>query len=181
MKLGLFCQIVSVIAFISSSSAIMTQPSHAQSQKFFCGMSDGIPATMVRTSRGNIPMIRWVDTFFSPPWTPQQRCREISNRFQHFYNNGTLNFLRSGKLRGQPVLCVASENGGPCLRNGVLVTLKPNSNPQDTLQLLLDYRGGSSGGFIELNGGGNRNNRVISSNNAAYFNVKRFLADAERS
>ncbi|WP_446367025.1 COP23 domain-containing protein [Coleofasciculus chthonoplastes] len=32
------------------------------------------PTTIFRTSRGNIPVIRWVDQSFPPPWTPARRC-----------------------------------------------------------------------------------------------------------
>lgn len=178
MKINLLTQILSIIAFTLSYGATFTQPSSAQSKKFFCGMSRGVPATLVRTSRGNLPIIRWVDAAFPPPWTPEQRCEEISARFQRFYDNGTLNFLRAGKHRRQPVLCVASEKGGSCLRDGVLVTLKPDRNPQETLQILLDYRGGSSpAGILELSG-----STVVSSvNNAAYLDVKKFIAEAEGS
>ena len=192
MKLGLFSQILSVIALTLSYGATITQVSYAQSNKFFCGMSEDVPVTLVRTSRGNIPMIRWVDTYFQPPWTPRQRCEEISFRFQRFYDNGTLNFLRAGKLGSQNVLCVASQQDGPCLHNGILVTLKPDANPQDTLQRLLDYRSASGSGHIDLGGSGVTRSTVDSyvpktgqsmprspiarKAYPAYFNIKKFIA-----
>ncbi|MDF5720332.1 MAG: COP23 domain-containing protein [Rhizonema sp. PD37] len=179
MKLGLFAKIISVIGLTLGSNFTVTELSYAQSNqssKFFCGMSRGVPATLVRTSRGNIPMVRWVDTAFPKPWTPEQRCEEISGRFQRFYQNGTLNFLRAGMLRNQPVLCVASEKGGPCLPDGVLVTLKPKANPQETLEQLLDYRGGSSNGIVELSG---NSKFVYSVNDAAYLSVEKILAQME--
>ncbi|PMB00582.1 hypothetical protein CEN50_02630 [Fischerella thermalis CCMEE 5268] len=185
MKLSVFTQILSIAALTLSSTASITQPSHAQTSKFFCGMSRGVPATLVRTSRGNIPIIRWVDEAFPPPWTPEKRCEEISSRFQRFYDNGTLNFLRAGKLRSQPVLCVASEKNGPCLANGVLVTLKPDRNPRETLQRLLDYRGGSGGVSIDLSGFGTNNNNnsavVTGGDDTAYVDVKKWINEAESS
>ncbi|NJM72712.1 MAG: hypothetical protein HC862_22640 [Scytonema sp. RU_4_4] len=201
MKLSLFAHILSAIsrrldatriahkstalyaiAFTITSTATLTQPSYAQNQaqnqKFFCGMSRGIPATLVHTSRGNIPMIRWVDAGFTPPWTPERRCEDISDRFQRFYDNGTLNFLRAGKSERQPVLCVASEKGGPCLPDGVLLTLKPGQNPQDVLQQLQYGRSGSSPGVIELSG--NSSKAVIySEKDAAYLDVQKLLSGIE--
>jgi Circadian oscillating protein COP23 len=180
MKFGLFIPTLGTIALALSSTAITVQPSYAQSSKFSCGMSGGVPATLVRTSRGKIPIIRWVDNAFPPPWTPQQRCEEISARFERFYDNGTLNFLRAGKLSNQPVLCVASYKGGSCLPNGVLVTLKAGTNAPLTLQRLLDRQGLGGGRPIELSGG-NSNELLSYEKEAAYLNVAKFISEAESS
>jgi hypothetical protein len=194
MKLSLFAQILGAIArqgaglcaiaFTISSTASLSQPSYAQNQKFFCGMSRGVPATLVHTSRGNIPMIRWVDAGFAPPWSPERRCEDISARFQRFYDNGTLNFLRTGRSERQPVLCVASEKGGPCLPDGVLLTLKSDRNPHAILQQLLDGRSGVGPGILELGGDsrarGNTSRTVIySEKDAAYLDVQRLLSEMD--
>ncbi|NMF65837.1 hypothetical protein DP113_22200 [Brasilonema octagenarum UFV-E1] len=188
MKLNLFADILSpkvrkssalyAVAFTITSTATLTQPSYAQNQKFFCGMSKGVPATLVRTSRGNIPMIRWVDAGFAPPWIPERRCEEISARFQRFYENGTLNFLRTGRSERQPVLCVAAEKGGPCLPEGILLTLKPGKNPEDILQQLFNSRGGASPGIVELGGDSSRD-VVSSEKDAAYLDVQKLLSKME--
>ncbi|MBW4624894.1 MAG: COP23 domain-containing protein [Brasilonema octagenarum HA4186-MV1] len=188
MKLNLFADILSpkvrkssalyAVAFTITSTATLTQPSYAQNQKFFCGMSKGVPATLVRTSRGNIPMIRWVDAGFAPPWIPERRCEDISARFQRFYENGTLNFLRAGKSERQPVLCVAGEKDGPCLPDGVLLTLKPGKDPEDILQQLLNGRGGAGPGIVELSGNTNRD-VVSSEKDAAYLDVQKLLSKME--
>ena len=197
MKLGLFSQILGVIALTLSYGATNTQISYAQSTKFFCGTSDGVPATFVHTSRGDIPMIHWVDTYFQAHLTPRDRCEQISDRFQQFYNKNTLNFLRTGIYNRQNVLCVASYQDGNCLSNGILVTLKPDANPQDTLQRLLDLRSASgAGGHIDLGGDGVTTNKVHSSvpkrrqsmqravidrkTHSAYFNIKEFIAAYHR-
>ena len=180
MKLGLSARILSVIALAVASNATFTQLSNAQSNqnsKFVCGMSRGVPATLVRTSRGNIPIIRWVDTAFPQPWTPERRCEEISSRFQRFYDNGTLDYLRAGKVSNQSVLCVAGERGGSCLPGGILVTLKPGTSPQETLDRIMDYRGRSSGGIIELSGAG----LVSLKNDAAYLDMKKMIAQMDGS
>lgn len=195
MKLSLFGQILGIIALTLDYTVTTQNISYAQTDKFFCSMNGGIPTTLVRTARGNIPMIRWVNASFPPPWVPRQRCEEISTRFQHFYNEGTLNFLRAGRLRGQPVLCVASTEGGPCVTDGVLVTFMPGTNPQDVLQQLLNYRSATGGQYIELSGskkGGNRTSVrsishaadthrlvVSSGKSATYFHVTKFISQVE--
>lgn len=180
MKLGFFAHILSIIAIALGSTATLIQPGYTQSSKFYCGMSGGVPATLVRTSRGNIPVIRWVDNTFPPPWTPQQRCEEISARFQYFYNHEKLNFLRAGKLNKQPVLCVASYKGGSCLPNGVLVTLKGDADAQLTLQRLLDRQGLGGGRAIDLRGGDSK--ELFSYyEEAAYLDVGKFLSQVESS
>ncbi|MFN6568616.1 COP23 domain-containing protein [Dendronalium sp. ChiSLP03b] len=180
MKLGSFTRILSTIAIALGSTATLVQPGYTQSSKFYCGMSSGVPATLVRTSRGNIPVIRWVDNAFPPPWTPQQRCEEISARFQRFYDNGTLNFLRAGKLSNQPVLCVASYKGGSCLPNGVLVTLKVGTNAPLTLQRLLDRQGSGGGRPINLSGGDSK--ELFSYyKDSAYLDVAKFISQVENS
>ena len=177
MKFSLFVQTLSVISLTLSSTAINVQPSYAQKAKFFCGMSRGNPATIVSTNRGNKPIISWIDTAFPAPWTPGQRCEVISDRFNRFYKNGTLKFIRAGEYKRQPVLCVASYSGGPCLPDGVLLTLKPGTDPQLILNRLLYKPTGSGGRIIELK---DNNNNVISNvGDASYLDVHK-LIDEER-
>jgi hypothetical protein len=109
MKISVYPQIMSIIALTISATATITQPSYAQNDaKFFCGISTGVPVTFVRTPRGDKPIVRWIDKAFSPPWNPEERCVEISERFQQFYNNGTLKYLRTGIYNRQNVLCTAT-------------------------------------------------------------------------
>jgi Circadian oscillating protein COP23 len=174
MKFGGFFKILSVAGFALTATTTISEPSNAQISKFYCGVSRGVPSTLVRTPRGNKPMIRWVDSAFPTPWTPVRRCEDISARFQRFFSNGTLNFLRAGKFNGQPVLCVASYKGGPCLPSGVLVTLKSGANPSQVLQKLLDNRAGSSSdGAILLEG--NTNLEVSTIDDADYFDIQKII------
>jgi hypothetical protein len=167
----IYTQIISVIFLTISAGASVAQPSQAQdSVKFLCGVSRGVPVTFVRTPRGDKPIIRWVDKAFSPPWNPEERCTQISERFQQFYNNGTLRYLRTGIYNRQNVLCVASYQDGPCLPNGVLVTLKPGSDSKLTLERLQDFQGLSGGKAIYLSG---------SANGATYLNMNQFINEIE--
>jgi hypothetical protein len=122
-------------AVFAALSPVAAQPSSA---KFMCGTSQGAPATVVQTSRGKITVIRWVSNVFGENYAPDYRCRVVSAKFQQFHQDGKLNYLTTGISNGQPVVCVANAKGEPC--SGVLFTLKPGSDPLNTLTRLMNVR-----------------------------------------
>lgn len=150
MKLRLFSQLLTGGAIAFTTSATITQPGYAQNATYYCGTSRGAPATFARTTRGDIPIIRWVSTDLPPPLTAQQRCEEVSRRFQVYHDNGTLKYITTGQMDGQPAICVANRQGGDC--TGLLFTLKPGSNPKRTLLRLLDRRGLAGGNTLNETG-----------------------------
>jgi hypothetical protein len=146
-----FLVTITVSSFVSFP---LSQPSFAAekpSARFFCGQSrigeaeQNTPTTFARTKRGNVPVIRWKSTYFenSNDYSPMRRCEEVSLRFQEYYSDGTLDYLTSGQMNSQNVICVADEYGGSCQR--LLFTLEPKDNPQDVLRDLLSTRDRSSG------------------------------------
>ncbi|HEY9828901.1 MAG TPA: COP23 domain-containing protein, partial [Stenomitos sp.] len=81
-----------------------------QKAKFVCGTSQGYPATIALTPRGSVPVVRWSSGYFgSAGFTPQHRCNLVSAKFQKYYENGTLNYLTTGWVNRQPVVCVATQ------------------------------------------------------------------------
>jgi Circadian oscillating protein COP23 len=120
------------------------QPSLAKDTTFFCGISpQRIPTTYARTERGNIPVIRWVSkNFVGSGYTPQRRCEEVSRRFQSYKNSGILNYITTGIMNRQPVVCVSTIKGGGC--QGLLFTLKPEANASRVLQQLFNIGDGSA-------------------------------------
>jgi len=156
------------------------QSVHAQTPKFFCSMSrDGTgPATFVNTSRyGNLELIRWQDGTFAPPYTPQRRCEDVSARFQKFYDNGTLEYVRTATVKGQPVLCVATYKGGPCLSNGVLITLRQGQKPRLILEQMKNSQALATGNPIVLSEDGALS--VI--NGESYLDLTIFSGPEKRS
>jgi len=116
---------------------------------FFCGQTPhGTPTTYVNTPGGNLPLIRWVSHHFNHSgYTPGVRCQEVSQRFNRFYTQGILNYVTTGYVNNLPVVCVASDIGGPC--TGVLFTLKPGQDASSTIQQLFDVRAGATGPLRE--------------------------------
>jgi hypothetical protein len=142
---------IPVIALIGVS---IPTPSRAQQITFFCGSSQGFPATMAKTSQGNVPIVRWISGHFTKSgWTPQKRCLEVSDRFQYYHDTNALAFITTGTMNRQPVICTAKAKGSSC--NGLLFTLKPGTDPALTLQRLMNVRSLGSAPLNESSTGSN--------------------------
>ncbi|HAO12466.1 MAG TPA: hypothetical protein DCQ51_15165 [Planktothrix sp. UBA8407] len=137
------------------SNRVGTHDHHHESirQEFYCGLSsDGVPTTFVKNTRGIFPVIRWVSRIFDDAgYVPETRCRQVSSKFQQFQKRGLLNYVTTGWVNQQPVICVSNTQDGPCL--GVLFTLKPYQNANRTLQQLFDLRANASAGPLEESNG----------------------------
>lgn len=123
------------------SVTIISQPSFAESTIFFCGTSNGMPATIARTPRGEVLMILWSSSNLGELGdTPQKRCEEVSNKFQTYYNTGKLKYITTERKNGQVVACIAQEENGPCSDES-LFTLKSNeTTPRANLQRIFRIR-----------------------------------------
>lgn len=175
MKLPLFNPISLAVAMSLVVSVPMAQPSHAESKtdtRFFCGKTinaatgNAVPTTLASTRRGNVAMIFWKSTFFGQKgrgFSPDDRCKEVSKRFQAFYKDGVLSYLTTGKMNNQNVICVSDEYGGPC--QGLLLTLEPKDNPEQVLHELLNVRARARGPLVRGSG-------------ASYIDVQDFLDNA---
>jgi len=130
----------------SVTSAGITQAQTASRTTFSCQTNAGVPTTMARTRRGEVlPIIRWKYDGFRD-WSPEQRCQEISRRFQQYNELGELNYLTTGMMNSQKVICTTSHPQGGC-RN-LLLTVRPGANPRQTLLDLLAVRSRSSAGPV---------------------------------
>ena len=174
MKLNIFTLIL-VLSSVASAIAISAKPSQAQS-RFSCNQKQ--ISTMVQTERGSIPLLRWTDRSFPPPYTPEQRCQIVSERFRKFDDNGTLKYIKADRLNNLPVLCIAAYKGGSCLPDGLLVTFKPGTNADTALAKILDRRVWAAGEPYRLcsNDCANKSERVVSQfNSQTYVNMELFL------
>jgi hypothetical protein len=129
------------IAIAFGAATFISQPSKAQSTTFFCGTSNGIPATLARTPRGEVPMILWnSSTIGESGDAPQERCEEVSKRLQTYYNSGKLKYITTGKRNDQLVVCVAQEENGSCTDEPLFPLNSNDSNPSATLQRIFRIR-----------------------------------------
>lgn len=165
-----------------AATTATAQPNQGQNNsKFYCGYYNRTPATYVRGRRGPVPIIVWVDESFPPPWNPQRRCQHVSARFQRFYDNGQLDYLKAGKLNRQSVLCITRTQPGQCIPGGLLITLKPETDPQLTLEKLLDFRVAGGGTAIRLNSKEEffptNKEQIFYTNGEAYLDMRKFLGE----
>lgn len=142
-------RIVPAFAIALLTTTNITQPSAAEEITFFCGTSNDTPATIARTSRGEVPVIVWNSSNVgSSSDTPQQRCEDVSQKFQTYYSNGTLKYITTERKNGQLVACVAPKENEPC--TGVLFPLNSTEgSPKDTLQRIFRIRVASAAPISE--------------------------------
>jgi hypothetical protein len=96
--------------------------------------NDDAKATVIKTkAQGELEAILWKSDVFSPTYSAQVRCKQVSARFAE-YNKllkaGKALYLTHGVLNGQPVICVTTQKDGACGAgiakfDGLLFTLAP--------------------------------------------------------
>jgi hypothetical protein len=129
---------------LSTLSAAIAEPT---SPKFYCGKLDNTPTTMAKTRRGPVPIISWKFPGFGENYTPEDRCQIVSAKFQAYYEDDSINYLRAAYLNKQPVICAAKRKGDPAC--AVLFTLKSGSDPNRTLRQLLNIRDRTSNVILQ--------------------------------
>ncbi|MBD1829977.1 COP23 domain-containing protein [Microcoleus vaginatus GB1-A2] len=155
MNFKILTGLLTGLVISASTAALFCQPSQARNNSFFCATLNRLPVTFARNSRGNVPLVRWTsNNYFPPPWTAQRRCQEVGIRFQRNYDNGTLKYINTGTLNGEPVVCAAVNKDDACTNRTLLFTLKRGSDADATLQRLMDRRGLGAGYILSETGPG---------------------------
>jgi len=149
MKTPSLAQRLTGLAIGLGAAATFTHPGAAEGTTFFCGASDGIPATIARIRGEEVPVILWNSPDIGDSGdTPQQRCENVSEKFQIYYESGTLNYITTARRDGQVVACAAEGAGEPCAE--VLFPLKSDEkNPKSALQRILRIRVPADGPISE--------------------------------
>jgi hypothetical protein len=144
MKSAFFQRSIAIVLLAVGTATALTQPSRAQNNTrtvFYCGTSNGEPATIVKTAtKGEVPLIVWVYPGFGSEFTPEKRCQIVSQRFQQYYEDGTLDFITTDRIRGYDTVCAARTQGGTC-EGRVLFTLPPSRNANDAIEQIFNFSG----------------------------------------
>ncbi|MHC5916986.1 MAG: COP23 domain-containing protein [Nostoc sp.] len=168
------------IALTISSS--MIQPSLAQADlSFFCDTYQGNYVTKVLTSKGNRAIVSYESWASASGWTAKKRCQQVSSRFQSFYNQNILQYIRSGRVGNYPVICVTPQKGASCQENHVLITLEIGTNPQAALRSLVGQsRGDSSEGVSRVSYQNSPQPSYFSTDNQGnlYVNIEKLIETA---
>jgi hypothetical protein len=130
--------------------------SAATTANFACTRYEGRLATVIKTKRGNVPVVVWDSNIFANAgYQPLARCQLVTQRFQNFHSSGKLKYLTAGRVRNLPVICATTQASTNCTAQNMLFTLKPGSAPQSVLQQLNNIRNRSaSSRVVEESGGG---------------------------
>ena len=147
MKLQQLGSFLSISALALTASFIPNRPALSQGVEFICGTtSEGLPATIVRSSNhGDKTMIIWNSSHFEASgYNNQRRCNDVTQKFQDFYNKGTLKHLVNGTSNGQAIICAIPNKNTPCNGETQLYTLKTRGEAKAKLMRLKDIRRGAS-------------------------------------
>lgn len=140
---------VSTLAIVGSMFSAPSSQALTATTSFVCGKSQGTPATIARTKKGDFPIILWSSEAMSDAgFTPQLRCQQVSARFQSLYRSGRLKSLTTGTLNNQSVIC-ATAKAKSCNAQNLLYTLQPNADPQQVIRRLQIIRHRASSRSIE--------------------------------
>ncbi|GAB4539945.1 MAG: hypothetical protein Tsb0014_30800 [Pleurocapsa sp.] len=142
-----------VITILSTTLTVSVKPADSSEDKFFCAQLDGIYRVFSRTERGSMTVMNFVRQT-SEDWTEQKRCVETARRFQRYYDNDTLRFIRDGEINNQPVLCAvpSKTEAIDCDSNNLLVTLPPGSDGEAEAQQLMNTNSLMSDVVVEVSG-----------------------------
>lgn len=137
--------------FIGVGILAIANSGEASSDKYTCQEINGVYGIYSRTPRGNMNLLNF-SRDVSEEWSIEQRCNEVAQRFQRYYDNGILRFIGAGYVNNEPALCAVVETGIPCNSDNILVTLPPQSDPIDAARQLMDTRGLARGRQIVVSG-----------------------------
>ena len=100
-------------------------------------------------------MISW-QRAWGDEYTPEKRCQIVSQRFQKAEEKGLLNYITSGVVNKQNVICATRRYGGPC--QYLLFVLRDVDKPNDVLGALLGVASlGRGSPLIQTDNGSSRN------------------------
>jgi hypothetical protein len=171
MKIRAVTKIITAGAIALGATAIIQQPSSAQTNQFVCDSSSGIPTILAN----GFPIMTFRYLGFGK-YTPQMRCQHIANKFNVFAPTGKLKFLTSGIVNNYPVICFVSTYGTPCHPDTVLLTLKPDDNAAVVLQQLFNLGNASvdPADIVQQSESDNGESSI-------YINFDRLLSSVERT
>lgn len=110
---------------------------------FSCQINQGTPTTVIQTPDATIPIIFWTSRAIALETTPAGDCEASIDRFQTAYDDGLFNYITTGRMNGQLVVCTADTLNGVCASRllDLRITPKPRLALQSVLQISLPTEG----------------------------------------
>jgi hypothetical protein len=130
-----------VLTAAAGEEISLPRPQQRVEVNYVCqDFGDDTFATVAKTSVGDLQLINWTKNI-STEYTPESRCSEVTERFEALSSLDSLDYLTTGRINGENVICSAGENGD-CNRDlpeqGLLFTITGNRPPGEVLLNLLD-------------------------------------------
>jgi len=124
--------VLALATVLSSFGLAFTKSAEAAPRTFSCKMVSGAWTTLVNeSSQPERQIIRWTSPTGGPGYTPERRCKEVTNRMNDYFSKSG-QFITYGIKNEQNVICTTDGQGKDCLK--LLYTLKPNQDPKGTLE-----------------------------------------------
>ncbi|NJR19802.1 MAG: hypothetical protein HC785_31845 [Calothrix sp. CSU_2_0] len=150
--------VVNVSPAFSQSVATNSQPNKVT---FYCkeifdkARNERIPATVawIPERKNHIRVIGWKSEAFSRHSNSQKRCEVVTQKFQQFYDNGSLNYLTHGINNGYPVICIIPNQAENCNGTNQLFTILPGSKAEIVFEQLMGLLKGDTNKILYQNSG----------------------------
>lgn len=137
---------------VSNDSSTNSPTESAKKIQFACGSSyndrlkQKVPTTIAWRASDRRAIVQWTKPMNSY-WSPEKRCEQVSTQISQAFEAGTLKYITNGKIKGQNVICTATEVKGDC--KNLLMTLRSEDKPLQFLGELKDIFNGRAAGAIE--------------------------------
>lgn len=120
------------LSFFSTNTLVSAQ----EKSPFSCKNKQGIWTTVVESKQGEKNFIHWDSTYFvTSGYTPEKRCHQVTGRLNAYSNSTSEQYIASGRMNNQPIICIAGSRGGSCEK--LLYTLKPGQDGEIAVDLLV--------------------------------------------
>jgi hypothetical protein len=114
---------------------------------FLCKRTDQGWMTIVNSSlrHGNdVAFIVYKSNYFrNAGYDNQKRCQMVSRRLNELFHNGQLDYVTSGIVNRQPVICGVRSNSETCARYNVILTLKSREDAVGIIQQFFELKSGN--------------------------------------
>lgn len=136
------------IAALKQSNQVSRLALAVANQSFVCNQDSSAPATLANTANGSRTMIRWASQYFtSSGYDPKLRCQQVSARMEKLRQERKLQFITSGVLNQQPVVCAALTQQDAKERRctgGLILTLEKGDDSRAIVKQLEDAMASNS-------------------------------------
>ncbi|MGL5804002.1 MAG: COP23 domain-containing protein [Xenococcaceae cyanobacterium] len=136
--------ILSTNSLVVGAVVALCQPTLASQVSIACDNSDTIPKLVATTNKQNVTMLQFLSKYFSPQ-EALQNCKNTATKLQTLARADSANYLTSGLIEQQPVVCVVAQRGTSCNSNSakILFSLNTRTEPIQAFYQMLgnDFKG----------------------------------------